>query len=430
MDIKIEKTNNACECKLTALTEGEEWATAQKHALAEIAKNVTVKGFRKGKAPLAQAAKQIPQGEILSKAADKAVEKAYNELIEKNQIRPVLRPELVVNEFNDKKFDFSFIVVTAPEVTLGDYKGIDVEKDKVEVTEEDIQNELNDMAKKDAEMIVLEDDVPAEKGNTVVIDFEGFVDGKAFDGGKAENYELKLGSNTFVPGFEDQLIGVKKGEHKDVVISFPKEYVAELAGKEATFKVTVHEIKKEVLPEINDDFAKDVDIEGVNTLDELKEHVKKTILERKENAAKNKQESDLFEKVVANAQVKIHQKLIDEEAKSIFDNFKQRVETQGYSFDDFLKITNNTEEKLMEEARQEAIRQENRACVLAQIAVAENLTITKEDLDARFEELAKQYNMKKEDLTKRVGDRINDFANNMRTEKVMNFLKENNNLKA
>lgn len=406
MDIKIEKTENVCESKLTAQTEGEEWATLQKHALGDLAKNVTVKGFRKGMAPLAQAAKVIPQKEILNKAADVAIEKAYNELIEKHQVRPILRPELVIDEFSDKKLAFSFVIVTAPEVTLGDYKGLDIAKDKVEVTEDDINNELNDMAKKDAEMVVAEDDVAASNGSTVVIDFEGFVDGKAFDGGKAENYELKLGSNTFVPGFEDQLIGVKKGDHKDVVITFPTQYVAELAGKEATFKVVVNEIKNEILPEINDDFAKDVDIEGVNTLDELKEHLKKTIFERKDKAAVNKQTSDLFDKVVSNATVKVHQKLIDEEAKAIFDDFKKKVESQGYSFEDFLKITNQTEEKLLNEAKVEAVRQENRACVLAQIAVAENLRVTKEELDAKFDDLAKQYNMKKEDLTKRIGDHI------------------------
>ena len=267
METKIEKLTQKCELHFIATIEGDEWKNAQQKALVALAQNVTVKGFRKGKAPLAQAARYVNSKDVLDRAADKFVQKAYKEMLENNDVKPVLQPDLIVNDFSTEKFTCTFVVVTAPEVELGEYKGITIEKKQVRVYKADIEAELKAMAEKNAELVVAADDAQANLGDTVVIDFKGFVDGEAFDGGEASSFELVLGSNTFVPGFEEQLVGVKTNEDKEVTITFPENYVANLSNKEARFEVHVNAIKKKVVPAIDDEFVKDLDIEGVETVE-------------------------------------------------------------------------------------------------------------------------------------------------------------------
>ena len=297
MQIKIENLNEKCEIRFNATVEGDEWKDAQSKATRDLAENVTVKGFRKGKAPLAQAIKYIPTRDILDKAADRAVNKAYEEMVSKNEIKPIMQPELVVNDFSVDKLSITFVVVTMPVLEVGEYKGLTIEKDTVNVTEEDVNKELSSLADKNAEMVVAESDYAAVNGDTVVIDFKGYVNNEPFDGGEASSYELILGSNTFIPGFEEQLLGIKTNEDKDVVLNFPENYVADLSGKEALFKVHVNAIKKKVVPAIDDDFAKDLDIENVDTLDQLKEHLNKQILDNKTKQAEQNAFNSLIEKV-------------------------------------------------------------------------------------------------------------------------------------
>ncbi len=428
MQIKIENLKEKCEIHFHATVEGDEWKDAQQKAMIDLAKNVTVKGFRKGKAPLAQAVRQIPARDIMDKAADKAVQKAYSEMIEKNNIRPFMQPELIVDDFKADKLSFTFIVLMLPEVTLGDYKGLTIEKKKISVTKKDVDDELTTLANKNAEMVVAELDAVAEKGDTVVIDFKGYVDGEAFDGGEASSFELELGSNVFVPGFEEQLIGVKTNEDKDVMITFPENYVANLSNKEATFKVHVNSIKKKVVPEINDDLAKDLDIEGVDNLEQLKEHLKKQIKDKKVKQAEQDSINALLDQVSENATFSCHDKILKEDANRIVKDFEARLSQQGFNVDDYLKMTGKTRESLDAEAMEEARRNTKKAYLFEKIAEVENLTVSEEEIDTKLDEIAKQYNQTLEDVKKQLGNRINSFAFNMKQEKVIDFLKNNNNI--
>lgn len=426
MELKKQKNTNNCEIRVTVTCDETEWSAAQEKAFENIAKNVTVKGFRKGKAPLPYARRVVSKSEILNKAADKLVDAAYKQMFDDPEIKPVLQPKLEVKEFSEKSLTFDFIVVTAPVVELGDYKGLSIEKKAVKVTKKDVENELKDMLAKNAELEVVDENTPAEKGMTAVIDFVGYVDGKAFDGGEAANFDLELGSNTFVPGFEDQLIGVKAGETKDVVITFPENYVADLSGKEATFKVTVNELKKKVYPEANEDFVKEANIDGVTTLEELQAHLKQQLTERKTKEEEKRQVNALIAEVIKNASFTIHPDLLALDAENIVKDFKDRITAQGFDIDDYYKMTNTTAETIKEQAMNEALSNAKRIYVLNQIGINENITVNENDVNTKLEELSSQYNASVEDLKKQLGDRLSDFAANLRNDKIVAFLKENN----
>lgn len=430
MQINYENIKEKSEIIFKATIEGDEWLDAQNKARIDLAKNVTVKGFRKGKAPVAQAAKYISLRDVLDKAADKAVQFAYSEMLKNKNIRPFLQiqPELAVDVFGPEKLSFSFTVVAMPEVTLGDYKNITLEKEAVTVTDEDIENELKTLANNNAELVVVEDDTPAANGDTVVIDFTGYVDGEAFDGGAASEYELSLGSNSFVPGFEDQLVGVKTNEDRDVVITFPENYVADLAGKEATFKVHVNSIKKKNVPAIDDEFAKDLDIENVDTLDQLKEHLTKQINDRKTRQQENEQFNKLVDTIADNSTLFCHAKILKNEADRIVADFSNRLGQQGFDLDDYLKMAGKTKEDFDNEAAVQATKTIKQTVIFDTIADIENLSPTLEDVDARLEEIAKNYNQTLESIKKQLGNQISNFAYNFKQEKVIEFLKNNNNI--
>lgn len=427
MQIKLETFKERCEIHFHAVVEGEEWKDAQQKATIDLARNVTVKGFRKGKAPLAQAARYIKPGEALDKAADKAVQKAFNEMIEKNGVKPIMQPELVVEEFKVEKFAFKFVVATVPVVELGQYTDIVIEKKQVRVLKADIEKELEALANKNAELVVAETDYAAEKGDTVVIDFKGFVDGEAFDGGEASSFDLVLGSNTFVPGFEAQLLGVKTNEDKDVNITFPVNYVADLSGKEALFKVHVNAIKRKVVPAIDDELAKDLDIEGVETLEQLKEHLKGQIKERKVKEQENNRLSALLSAVVNNATFYCNEKILKNDAEKIVADLKNRLSQQGFDLDDYLKMTNQTKEKLYADALKQATDNNKRAFVFDKISEVENVTVTPEEVEEKIAGFAAQYNTTVETVKKQLGNQINNFAFSIRQDKVITLLKEKNN---
>ena len=404
-----------------------EWKDAQHKATVDLAKNVTVKGFRKGKAPLAQAARYVKASDVLDKAADKAVQLAFNEMIEKNNVKPIMQPELIVEDFKADKFAFKFIVATAPVVELGEYTNLTVEKTEVSVSEEDINNELNSLANKNAELIVAETDYAAQDGDTVVIDFKGFVDGEAFDGGEASSFDLVLGSNTFVPGFEAQLVGIKTNEDRDVTITFPENYVANLSNKEALFKVHVNAVKKKVVPAIDDELAKDLDIENVDTLEQLKAHLNTTLTERKTKAADEARLNKLLDMVINNATFYCNEKVLKADADRIVNDLKNRLSQQGFELEDYLKMTNKTLEEINEEAHKQAYDNEKRVFVFDKISETEKIVVTPEEVDAKLAEFAAQYNSSVEALKKQLGNQINNFAFSIRQDKVIELIKEKNN---
>lgn len=428
METKLEKIIEKCELHFVATTEGDEWKNAQQKALVALAQNVTVKGFRKGKAPLAQASRYVNMRDVLDKAADKFVQKAYKEMLDNNDVKPVLQPELIVNDFSAEKFSCTFVVVTAPEVELGEYKGITIEKKQVRVYKADIEEELKSMAEKNAELVVAEENVEAKLGDTVVIDFKGFVDGEAFDGGEASSFELTLGSNTFVPGFEDQLVGVKTNEDKTVVITFPENYVAGLSNKEATFEVHVNAIKQKVVPAIDDEFAKDLDIENVENLEQLTNHVKEQLKTRKTNQAAQGRFDELMAKINDGSKFYISDRLLKADSDKIVSDFTNRLEQQGFSLEDYLVMSKKTKEDIENEAKEQAYKNAKNAYVLDKIGIVEEINVTESEVNAKLEVFAKQYNTSIEEVKKQLGNQFTNFVLNVRQEKIIKFVTENNNI--
>lgn len=426
MKTNLEKLEK-CQTKLNVVVDVEEWKEAQEKEFKKIAKNTTVAGFRKGHAPEQMVKAKINPAEVLRHAADAMIDKAYQNAIKENAIRPFYQPELNIIKMDEENFEFDILFVTAPIVTLGAYKDIEVKKDKVEVTQEDIDAKINELLNKNVELEIVEDG-SIESGNTAVIDFEGFVDGVAFEGGKAENFSLEIGSNTFVSGFEDQLIGMKTNEESEIKITFPENYVANLAGKEATFKVKVHEIKRKVVPTLNDEFVKEADIADVNTVEELKEHFNKEVLAKKEDEADSKQLQELVNLVCEKAEFEVSDKMIEEEAGYMIDNFKARVEQNGLNYEDYLKMTNTDEEKLLQQAREEALKNLKQIFVINEIGNVENIVVSDEDVEAELKKMADMYHMDLEELKKNLKDRLNQFKSDLRNNKVIAFLKENNKL--
>jgi len=428
MQIKIENLKEKCELHFSAVVEGDEWKDAQQKAMVSLAKNVTVKGFRKGKAPLAQAMRYVNPTDVMNNAADKAVQKAFNEMVEKNNIRPFIQPELVVEEFKADKLAFKFVVINTPTVEVGEYKGLTVEKLDTTVTEADIDNELKALAVKNAELVVLEENEEAALGDTVVIDFKGFVEGEAFDGGEASSYELVLGSGVFVPGFENQLVGVKTNEDRDVNITFPENYVADLSNKQAKFEVHVNAIKRKVVPAIDEDLVAELDIEGVDTLEQLRAHLSTQIQTRKERNAEQTSVNTLLDKIAEGSKLFCHNTILKNDAKKIVNDFTSRLTQQGFTVEDYLNMSKRTMEDLENDAMVEASKNTMRAYLFEAIAVKEHINVTPAELDEKLAQLAEQYKITVEEVKKQIGDRINAFAFNMKQDKVVKFLKENNNI--
>ncbi|WP_309089619.1 trigger factor [Domibacillus sp.] len=393
-------------------------------AFQKVVKTINVPGFRKGKMPRPLFEQRFGVEALYQDAIDAILPEAYGKAIDETGIEPVDRPEIDVEQFEKgKPFIFTAKVTVKPEVTLGDYKGLEVEKENTEVTEEDVQNELKDLQKRHAELVVKEDGT-VENEDTVVIDFEGFVNGEAFEGGQADNYSIVIGSGTFIPGFEDQLIGMKTGEEKDVEVTFPEEYHAEeLAGKPATFKVKLHEIKAQELPELNDEFAKETD-EEVETLEALKTKIQERLAEQKKNAAEQKLRDDLVEKAVANAQTDVPEAMINTEIDRMLQEFTQNLSMQGMNLDLYYQFSGQTEEDLRSQMKENAETRVRTSLTLEAIAEAENLEPTDEDVDAEVTKMSEQFGLSKEDVQKALGS-LEGMKADLKIRKAVEFLVEN-----
>ncbi|NRD76034.1 trigger factor [Bacillus sp. BRMEA1] len=393
-------------------------------AFQKVVKQVNIPGFRKGKVPRAMFEKRFGVESLYQDALDIILPEAYGNAIDETGIEPVDRPEIDVEQMEKgKDLIFKATVTVKPEVKLGDYKGLEVEEFDTTVTDEDVQNELVTLQNRHAELVVKEEGT-ADNGDTVVIDFEGFVDGEAFEGGKGDNYSLELGSNSFIPGFEDQLVGVATGGTKDVEVTFPEEYhAAELAGKPAVFKVTVHEIKAKELPALDDEFAKDAD-EEVETLDALKEKIKTRLEDSKKHEAEHHVRDSVVEKAAANAEVEIPSVMIENEINRMIQEFGQRLQMQGMNLDLYYQFSGQDEAALREQMKEEA---ENRVKVnltLEAIAKAENIEATEEDVNAELEKMAEMYNMSVDSIQKALGG-VEGIKADLQLKKAVDFLIEN-----
>nr|WP_295971479.1 trigger factor [uncultured Bacillus sp.] len=393
-------------------------------AFQKVVKQVTVPGFRKGKMPRHLFEKRFGVESLYQDAIDIMLPDAYMNAIAEAGIEPVDRPEIDVEQIEKgKSFIFTAKVTVKPEVKLGQYTELEVEAFDTTVTDEDVEQELKNMQEKQAEL-VLKEDGKAEMGNTVVMDFEGFVDGETFEGGKAESYSLELGSGQFIPGFEEQLIGLAAGEAKDVEVTFPEEYhAAELAGKPAVFKVTVHEIKAKELPELDDEFAKDVD-DDVETVDALKEKIKSRLEHDKKHQEEHHIQDTVVEKAVENAEIDIPAVMIENEVDRMLQEFEQRLQMQGMNLDLFFQFSGKDKAALRDEMKEEA---EQRVCgslTLEAVAKAENLKVTEEELNAELQKMADMYNMTVENIKTALGN-LEGVTADLQIKKAIDFLVEN-----
>lgn len=396
MSVQVEKLEKNM-AKLTVEVSAEDFKAAIKKAFNKNKNRFSIPGFRKGKAPQAMIEKMYGEGVFYEDAADEAINASYAEAMKESGLDIVSRPEITIEKIGkDEPFVYSALVAVKPEVTLGQYKGVEVEKADASVSAEDVEAELKKVQEQNARLLTVEDR-GVEDGDQTVIDFEGFVDGKGFEGGKAEDYPLTIGSHSFIDTFEEQLIGKKIGEECEVNVTFPTEYhAADLAGKPATFKVTVKEIKVKELPKLNDEFASEVS--EFDTLDEYKKDVERKLAEKKEIEANSKNEDAVVAKVVENASMEIPDKMIDAQAENMVQDMARRMQSQGLSLDMYLKYTGMTVEQMKEQARPDAEKRIRTRLVLEAVAQAENIQISDEKVDEEVAKMAEAYKMEVDKL--------------------------------
>ena len=404
--------------------EEKSWKEAQEKAFEKLAKKVKIDGFREGKVPTEMARKHVNQADIFNEAINSMVQPAFDEVMKEEKLIPVARPSVDVSKVTDTELELKFVLITAPEVKLGKYTGLGVEKEVPSVTEEEVDNAIKSLVDQNANLVAVERE--AKLGDTVVIDFEGFVGGVAFDGGKAENYSLGLGSNSFVPGFEDQLVGTKAGDEKEVKVTFPKQYVENLAGKEAIFKVKVHEVKEKVLPELDEELVKELNIAGVKTVEELRAHEKAHLLEHKEEHAKGDTLNKILDKIVSEAKVEIVEEIIADEIENIKKNMEQRIAQQGLTMEQYLQITGQKAEDLDKKYHEDAERNLRAMFVLEEIAKKEELEVTDAEVDFEIAKIADQYKMEVEKVKEILANQLAQFKAELRQKKIQDFLLEKN----
>ena len=383
--------------------EGKVWEEAIENAYKKAIKKVKIDGFRPGKAPKNVFLKKYGETNLWIDAADIVLEDAYREVLEDaKDLDIVARPEISLKSIDDKKVEFLFTLTLKPEVKLGKYKKLDVKKEEVKVSKEEVENAIENLRNRYSEMIPKEG--KAENGDVAVIDFEGFKDGVAFEGGKGENYSLTLGSNTFIPGFEDGVIGMKIGEEKDLNLTFPKDYQSEeLRGKDVVFHVVLNDLKTLSIPELDEDFFEDLGMEGVNSKKTLEDALKENIKVQKETDADNKYMDSLLEEAAKNTEVDIPNVMIEEEIDRMVGQFEERMSMQGISLDNFLKMTGSKLETLREQMKEEAGKRVKFRLMLEEIAKQEKIDISDEEAEKEAQNLADKYKMKIEEFKEAFG---------------------------
>lgn len=403
MSLQVEKLEKNM-AKLTIEASAEEFEGALQKAYLKNKNKINVQGFRRGKAPRAIIEKMYGASIFYEDAANELIPQAYEKAAQESGLEIVSRPDIdVVQIEKGKSFIFTAEVAVKPEVTLGAYKGIEIEKKEAEVTEDEIMAQINKEREQNSRMITV-DDRAVQEGDIAVIDFEGFVDGVAFEGGKGENYSLTIGSHTFIDTFEEQLIGKNVGDNVDVNVTFPEEYQAkELAGKPALFKVTIKELKVKELPELDDDFAQDVS--EFETLDEYKEHIKATIKENKEKELKIAKENEIVDKIIEGASMDIPEPMIDMQVNQMAEDFAQRIQYQGLSIEQYFQFTGMDAKKFLESLRPQALKRIQSRLVLEAVAKAENIEVTEEELEKEIADMASMYQMEVDKLKELIGEK-------------------------
>ena len=424
MSVQVEKLEKNM-AKLTIEVSSEEFENAIAKAYKKNKNKISMPGFRKGKAPRAMIEKMYGKGIFYEDAANSIIPDAYADAAKESELEIVAQPEIDVTQIESgKPFIFTATVALKPEVTLGEYKGIEVEKKEVEVTDEEVEAEINKVRESNARMLDI-DDRATQDGDTVLIDFDGYVDGKQFEGGKADDYSLVLGSHSFIDNFEEQLVGKNIGDDVEVNVTFPEQYQAEeLAGKPAVFKVKIHEVKAKELPELDDEFAQDVS--EFDTLAEYKEDVKKKLTERKEADAHRTKEDEAIEKIIDDAKMDIPEAMIDNQVNSMINDFANNMMQQGLSMEQYMQFTGMTMDKFKEQVRPDAVKRIQSSLVLEQIAKDENLEVTDADVEAEVEKMAAAYGMEVDKIKDYIQDAEKEsMKKDIAIEKAVSFIMDN-----
>lgn len=419
---KTEKKNNVHE--VIVKIEGVEWTEALDKAFKSKQKDAKVDGFRKGKVPRNIYEKHYGKESLFFLAAEEVLQSAYAKAMEESNLIPVVQPSVDIKDISDKGVEFTFKIITKPEVKIKNYKGLGIKPEEIKVTKDEIDHEIGHLLEEYTELVTKEGEV--KNGDVAVIDFEGFKDGKPFDGGKGENYSLEIGSNTFIPGFEEQVIGMKTGEEKDLTVSFPEDYgVEDLKGQPVIFKVKVNEIKEKVTRELDKEFFEDLAMEGVHSKETLEKEVEKNIKAQKEADNENKYIDHLLGEVAKNVEVDIPQEMVDEETTRLLGRFEQQMAMQGISLDIYYQFTKSSEEDLRKQMDKEAYQNVLYRLMLEEIMNLEKIEVSQEEASKEAEELAKKYKMDKEDFLKQFGG-LEMIQYDLEMHKVIDLLKELN----
>lgn len=422
MERKLTKIK-PCHVQVDVVVDEKSWKDAQEAAFKKLAKDVQVDGFRKGNVPEAIARRHIDQGKMLDTAINSLLPSIYKEILEQEKVEPFAQPQVDVTKISDTNLEVKFVIVTAPEVKLGEYKGLKIGMKEAKVTAKEVEEEVQNLLKENASLVLKEG--AAELGDTVVFDFVGTVDGKAFEGGSSQNYSLELGSHAFIPGFEEQLVGVKAEEHRDINVTFPEQYTPELAGKAAVFACDVHEVKSKKMPELNDEFVKELN-RGVETVEALKESIKKNLLAKKEQEAKKEFLEKLYEKIAGNSKVEIPEEMIKEQAENMKKDMTQRMAQSGLTLEQYLQFTGQKEEDFQAQLEKDAKKDITNYFLLVEVSKKEDLELTDADVEFEYAKLAEQYSMKIEDVKKALEKQNDQFRHNLKMTRIEEFLiKEN-----
>ncbi|WP_294562737.1 trigger factor [uncultured Traorella sp.] len=407
---------------LKTTIEGDQWSKAQDKAFKKIVSKLSLPGFRKGKVPSAIAKQHISSQEILINAVDEVATEALVQGIGEHDIQMIARPSLDIEAMDEKAVTLVYDIQVKPEVKLGQYTDLGIKKESTRVLKKDIEEQISRLQERYAEL-ELKEEGSVENGDTAVIDFEGFKDGVAFDGGKGENYPLVIGSGSFIPGFEEQLIGMKPEETKEINVTFPENYQeASLAGQPVVFKVVVHEIKTKVLPEFNDELVKQANIENVTTTKEYEDYLKEDLKKRKENEAENKYTNDCLTKVVENAEVDVPQIMIDEECDRMVNDFKQRLAQQGFTMEQFTQMTGQQESDIRAGMAVDAENKVKVRLVLEAVAKVENVEISEESIDEEYKRIADAYGMESDKVKELISS--DSIAYDLKLRKAIEIVKK------
>ena len=424
MERKVTKLEH-CHTEVLVNVDKDLWKKAQDKALKKLAENITIDGFRKGKAPLNMVKDRIDQGRMYNDAINEVLNPVYLEILQEEKIQPMARPSFEVTKLSNEELELKVIVVTRPEVELGQYTGFKLGKESPTVTDEELEASINELLKQNA--TIAPKDGQAENGDIVVIDFDGSIDGVPFDGGKAENHELELGSHSFIAGFEEQLVGASAGIEVDVKVKFPDNYGPdEIAGKDAVFHVKVNEVKQKILPVLDDEFVKEIGMPNVETVDQLREARKDQLQKQKENGVKRQYLDKLFEEIRKASKFDIPEEIIEEERENRQKDLENRLQQSGLNLEQYLSLTRMSQEDLNAQLKAEGQKGLESWLILDAVGAKQEINITEEEVEFELAKMADQYQMSIDQIKQALGQQLDQFRHNLLMSRIENYLFENN----